>query len=192
MTRDTKQHRWWSSRRFLLATPILAVAIVGLILYASVTGGESIPLNTHFYLRIAIQAQGSSFRYIIPDKPIGIRCQGCYMATTRYLADGVYSNYPLFTSPSLCGNVTGTGDLCLIRIASKVVRSYTLQDFFDVWGVPLGPSVTLSPSYTTNSTYFWDMCTSVGGAHYIPSDEWGGHVLVTAEDILLIYSTLGC
>ena len=190
MTRDTKRHRWWSSRKLLLATPILAVAIIGLILYASVTGGESIPLNTHFILRMEIQGRGDSFRYIIPDKAIGV--PGGYMSTTKYLADGVQGDYPLFTSPSLCGNVTGTGDVCLIRIASKVVRSYTLQDFFDVWGVPLGPSVTLSPRYTTNSTYFWDMCTSVGGAHYVPSDEWGRHVLVSAEDILLLYSTLGC
>lgn len=114
------------------------------------------------------------------------------MNTSKYLSDGVNGNYPLYTSPSFCGNVTGTGDLCIIRILSKVVRSYTLGDFFAVWGVPLGPDLTLSPSYRSNSTYSWTMCTAINGNPYAPTEDWGNHVLVTGEVILLSFSTFGC
>ena len=190
MAQNAKRPSRLSHRRLLLIAPILAVAIIGLIVYAMVSGTETVAVNTYSYLSIAIVNQSSQVRYIVPDKPIGI--PGGYMATNKYLSDGVRGNYPLFSSPSLCGNVTGTGDLCLIRILSKVARSYTLGDFFDVWGVPLGPSETLSPSYVTNSTYLWEMCISASGSNYVPNSDWGNHVLVTGESVLLVYSPLGC
>ncbi len=168
----------------------MAVVIIGLMLYAAVSSSQSIAMNNHAYLGMVIVNRDYSRRYIIPDKPIGI--PGGYMSTNKYLSDGVNGNYPLFTSPTICGNITGTGDLCLVRTVSKVARSYTLGDFFDVWGVPLGPTETLSPSYMANSTYFWDMCTSINGNTYVPTDQWGTHVLVTGETILLVYSILGC
>jgi len=192
LTRDAKRSRRSFSRFALYMTPVVLAVILGVVIYASWYSGETYVVNTHTYLMVAIVDQKGNTRYVIPDKAIGI--PGGYIATTQYLSDGVNGNYPLWTSPSLCGNVTGTGDLCLIRIVSKVQRSYTLGDFFKVWGVPLGPTETFSPSLATNSTFSWTMCTSNSGNPYVPKDDWGSHVLVSTEVVLLAYSptTLGC
>ena len=119
------------------------------------------------------------------------------MSTTKYLSDGFNGNYPLYSSPYNCNNSTGT-TICAISIYSKVARQYTLQDFFDVWGVPLGPSQTLSTTYTSNSTsggdYLWTMCTSPLSNGAAPSggwtitNDWGSHVLTGNEVILLDFS----
>jgi hypothetical protein len=186
MGRVAKKSGWSRSRILVLAGGLLVIIVAGVLLYASISGSPTLVINTHTYLSIGLVDASGNTRYIIPDKPIGV--PGGYMATTKYLKDGVLGNYPLFTAPSLCGNVTGTGQLCLIRIASTVNRSYTLQDFFDVWGVPLGPTLTLSPSYPTNSTFFWSMCISDGGNPYEPSNDWGSHVLVPSEVVLLAYT----
>jgi len=190
MTRAAKRSNRLSSRRVLLVAPILAVAIVGAMLYAIITSPQGIAMNSHTYLSMAVVDRSNYVRYVIPDKAIGM--PGGYMSTMKYLTDGVNGNYPLFTQPSLCGNVTGTGDLCLLNIKSRVVRSYTLGDFFDVWGVPLGPNETLSPRYLANDTYSWTMCVSTRGNQYVAIDDWGNHVLAVGEVILLTYSTLGC
>ena len=115
------------------------------------------------------------------------------MATTKYLSDGVNGNYPLYSSPYSCANASGT-TVCGISILSKVDRKYTLGDFFAVWGVPLGPDRTLSPRFTANFTtsnqpdYGWTMCTSIKANVWVPSEDWGSHVLTKGEIVLLDYS----
>jgi hypothetical protein len=196
MPRESKKSKRSVSRLLTIVGPILIIAFAGLVIYTELYSGYSNSrLTTHAYLQIGVaegySGGGLSIRYIVPDKSIGI--PGGYMSTQRYLGDGVNGNYPLYTRPDLCGNITGTGAMCLINIVSTVQRDYTLQDFFDVWGVPLGPSLTLSPTFTSNSTYSWAMCiTPVGGTRFIATDDWGTHVLTRTEVILLAYSTVGC
>jgi len=87
-------------------------------------------------------------------------------------------------------------------VRSKVARTYTLLDFFNVWGVPLGKTNTLGYPYTVpppasaNATYssdwYWDMCVqdlSRGGIH---EGLWGNQTLVPGEGIVLLYSNYGC
>jgi hypothetical protein len=184
----TRQNRSGQSshRKLFVAAPLLAIAIAGVLLYAAYfDNSNKVVLNTHAFFEIGIVGRDRSVRYLLPDQSIGV--PGGFMATTKYLSDGVNGNYPMYSSPYNCGNSTGQ-TICRIDILSKVDRQYTLGDFFGVWGVPLGPDQTLSPRFSTNSTYLWTMCTSTRANVWVPSEDWGSHVLRKGEIILLDYS----
>ena len=189
-----------AGRRKTFLIPLAAVAIIAILLYVSYYPSyylaESItPL---IIIKIVTASPGSpsgfEARYVVPPDigvPNGI------MATTRYLGDGVDGNYPIFTTNAPCGNITGN-IVCKIHVISKVARAYTLQDFFDVWGKPLGPDETLDARYMSNSTssgvrfgYSWNMCIHTNGAE-VPSNDWGSHVLKNQEIVLLLFSQTGC
>jgi hypothetical protein len=170
----------------------LAIAIAGVLLYAAYYDNPNkVVLNTHAFFEIGIVGRDRSVRYVIPDQSIGV--PGGFMATTKYLSEGVNGNYPLYSSQYACGNLTGS-TICSISILSKVDRKYTLGDFFGVWGVPLGPDRTLSARFSANTTstgqpdYGWTMCTSTRANVWVPSEDWGSHVLAKGEIILLDYS----
>ena len=194
MTRNSQRPKK-SSEKLLYVAPILAVIIIGLILYGAYANTYRVAVNSRAYLEIGIVNGNGYVRHVIPDQSIGV--PGGFMSTTKYLSDGFNGNYPLYSSPYNCNNSTGT-TICAISIYSKVARRYTLQDFFDVWGVPLGPSQTLSTTYTSNSTsggdYLWTMCTSPLSNGAAPSggwtitNDWGSHVLTGNEVILLDFS----
>jgi hypothetical protein len=189
-----------AGRRKTLLIPLAAVAIIAILLYVSYYPSyylaESItPL---IIIKIVTASQGSpsgfQSQYVIP---VNIGVPNGIMATTKYLGDGVDGDYPIFTTNAPCGNITGT-IVCKIHVISKVARAYTLQDFFDVWGKPLGPDETLDARYISNSTasgvqyrYSWNMCIHTNGAD-VPSNDWGSHVLRNQEIVLLVFSQTGC
>ena len=180
-----------SRRNLVLVAFLLLIAVVGIIVYAAYFNPDRIVLNTHTFFEIGIVGRDRSVRFVVPDQSIGV--PGGFMATTKYLSDGVNGNYPLYSSPYSCANASGT-TVCGISILSKVDRKYTLGDFFAVWGVPLGPDRTLSPRFTANFTtsnqpdYGWTMCTSSKANVWVPSEDWGSHVLTKGEIVLLDYS----
>jgi len=181
-------HRY--RRPLLIASLIVAISLVGVILYAVGDNPNRVALSMTTFFSIGIVSRdGQNVRFILPDQSIGV--PGGFMATTRYLGDGIKGNYPMYSSPYSCGNIYGNSTVCAISVLSRVVRSYTLGDFFAVWGVPLGPDETLNAKFTSNMTgsppepdYSWTMCTFHAGK-WLPSFEWGSHILVDKEVVLL-------
>jgi hypothetical protein len=109
---------------------------------------------------------------------------GGFFASTRYSSDGVNGYYPLFTKDYSSGK---------IYTVSKVHRNYTLGDFFEVWGEPLGPFDTLGwhANLTSPVPFAWSMCLLDPFPHNTNPyavDEWGSHVLRDNETITLIFS----
>src|SRR5260370_6783809 len=183
-----------ASRRKSLLIPLAAIAIIAILLYASYFPYSSLAesITPLLIIKIVTASSGSpsgfQARYVVP---FNIGVPNGIMATTKYLSDGVDGDYPIFTTNAPCGNITGTV-VCKIHVISKVARAYTLQDFFDVWGKPLGPDVTLSPDYKSNSTssggfFTWNMCIHTNGSD-VPSNDWGSHVMKNQEIVLLIWS----
>jgi hypothetical protein len=193
MTRSTKKSKKSSSRKILLAAPVIAVVIVGLTLYGAYSTPKGAVINFHSYFEIGLVNNAGTVRYVLPNQQIGV--PGGFMSTTKYLGDGLNGNYPLYSSPYQCANST-VSTICAISVYSKVTRQYTLGDFFDVWGVPLSPSVTLTTAYSSNSTYSWTMCTSSlssassSNNAWAPSSDWGNHVLAQNEVVFLAFSNL--
>jgi len=184
-----------TSQRLILAVPILAVAIVGGLLYANYVGSlQDQPAQSfRTFLLIDVQQDLNHTRRAYPNETIGQ--PGGIMNTTKYLADGLSGRYPLFTQDS-------TG---VVYVQSRVMRAYTLGDFFQVWGEPLGPNDTLNIPwairyYTCGASgtdpcapFYWTMCihNPTGGLDF-PLDDWGAHSLKNDEIIRLSYSQIGC
>jgi len=175
----------WQRRLVLFAIPAVALLIIAVAVYANYEAG-----------RVAYQAQ---FDLVIQKKSFDANGQvvtttvspaahigepGGYMYTQQYIADGVGGNYPIHT-------VDTSG---IVYIDSKIVRSYTLGDFFAVWGEPLGVNNTLGfkANYTYRSPYVWSMCLRAPDGSDLPQSTWGNYVLKDKDIIDLIYSQLTC
>ncbi len=167
-----------ADRVLLVAMPLLAILVFGVVFYVSSSRQAVLSLQSRLSIRLI--ARNNSTSAILPDPNIGT--PGGVVATARYLQDGLNGFYPLYTSRANPG---------IIYVESQVARNYTLGDFFEVWGKPLGPLNTIG--VRGNSTYFWDMCVRDPGAlgeHL--SFEWGNHALRNGEVVDLVYSIFGC
>lgn len=173
--------------RLVIVLALVAVIIIAAGLYVNYLSNSAnqavMVLNTLLEIEIGNASTGNT-NFVYPQPNIGV--PGGIMSTTRLLQYGVSGYYPVHTLDSKG----------LITVQSKVVRSYTLQDFFDVWGEPLGVSQTLT--YSANYTgghynWFWDMCVQEPGQNNPTlSTDWGSHVLVDRETIQLVFSQVGC
>jgi hypothetical protein len=189
-----------AGRRKNLLIPLAAVAIIAILLYVSYYPSYYLAQNFTPLIIIKIVTPSASSSSGFVSQYVGFADIGVpngIMATTKYLGDGVDGDYPIFTTNAPCGNITGTV-VCKIHVLSKVARAYTLQDFFDVWGKPLGPDETLDARYISNSTasgvqyrFSWNMCIHTNGRD-VPSNDWGSHVLRNQEIVLLLFSQTGC
>jgi hypothetical protein len=178
-------------QRLYIAIPVLAIVIIGVLLYANYAYSQSTTLSFRTFLLIDVQQKGLSASVrIYPNGSIGL--PGGIMNTTKYLSDGLNGRYPLYT-------LDKTG---VIYVQSTVTRSYTLGDFFQVWGEPLGTNNTLNLRYYNGpdtcgtsacSPYYWTMCIHDPVSRTdIPNADWGAHVLQDQEIIRLSYSQIGC
>jgi hypothetical protein len=177
-----------ADRALSIALPLLGILVVGLAFYAVTSAPQHAAMSIQVALSIGLVARDGSSSKITPAPNIGQR--GGVMATTRYLQDGISGLYPIFTKDS-------SG---VIYVQSQVVRSYTLGDFFEVWGNSLGPANTLGlhQNFTSSGVkdFYWDMCIRPAGTSSaqrpIPTFEWGNRVLSNGEVIILLYSEVGC
>jgi hypothetical protein len=164
--------------------PLVAVLIVGVALYATYAQSQ-VALQQQFFLVIQLKKGDSTGNVVTTDIRLAgnIGASGGVMYTQKYLRYGINGNYPMHT-------VDSSG---LVYIDSNIARSYTLGDFFEVWGFPLGinKTLTFSANYTASPPYYWDMCIRAGTSE-IPDPSWGNHVIKDREIIDLIYSQLGC
>ncbi len=182
------------------AIPLVAVILVGGIYFSYFTNnssGVAMSIRPGLVLRetyIDQRSGGFVSQYFVTAANIGH--PGGIIANATFLSDGVNGFYPLYTSFPPCGNVTSV-IVCSIHVQSKVVRPYTLGDFFNVWGEPLGRNNTLgfkaNVTGTVKAPFYWDMCIhDLSTGRDIPSTDWGSHVLKDGEIVLLLYSQIGC
>ncbi len=185
----------------VLVVPLVALIIVGALIYTNYAS-QQLAMHIHPQLSIKItyySKNASSFvsNYILTSPNIGN--PGGIMASQRYLSDGIDGFYPLHTHLPPCRKVADVW-VCTIHVESRVVRPYTLGDFFEVWGQPLGRDNTLG--YKANTTawngkppapFYWDMCIrDPNSSVTLPNADWGSHVLKDGELMVLQYSQLGC
>ncbi len=172
---------------------LVAIAVVGI---AFLDSYNSARISENLSLRMLVNLwnqNSTAYSQIGILKDVGV--PGGVFGTTRYLSDGLNGYYPVWAR-----HYSTT-----IWVDSKVQRNYTLGDFFEVWGAPLGPldtlgyreNVTTFRGNITSTTYlfFWSMClvdphTSSSSIHAV--DEWGSHVLRNNETITLTYATEAC
>jgi hypothetical protein len=151
---------------------------------------------------------GSSIAGIVPSNSIGEA--GGFWATARLNSYSVDPNhYPLYMDrPCAVSNATAclhsggcqavNGALvppCTIHVKSNQNYTFTLGDFFEVWGHPLGADNTLG--ITRTGSFIWQMCIGTGSAARY-SNLWRAQSLSSNEEITLFYlnpsntNTPGC
>jgi hypothetical protein len=184
------------SRRVALAIPLVAVILVGGLYYyyfTSNSGTIVMSIQPGLILKESYYGPGGFVsQYFVTSANIGN--PGGIISNTTFLSDGVNGFYPLYTTFPPCGNVTSV-IVCSIHVQSKVVRPYTLGDFFNVWGEPLGRNNTLGykANVTGTAPFYWDMCIyDISAGRAYPSLDWASHVLKDGEIVLLLYSQIGC
>jgi hypothetical protein len=175
--------------RWAFVILLVAVLIVGVAFFESLSL-KQVSYSIRPMLKISVFYNTTSvrFRNIVVANNVG--APGGIVLSSRYLSDGVNGYYPLSTR-----DYSG-----YIHVDSSVHRDYTLGDFFEVFGEPLGPLDTLGyhANVTARVPYTWSMCLIdpyLNGrppAPPYPVDEWGSHVLRDNETITLIFANEPC
>jgi hypothetical protein len=173
--------------------PFIALAIVAGFYVANYLPAGSFAPVENFTFQLLVQAQypnnSMNVSAIAPKYPIGEA--GGYWATTQYSSYGVdSSHYPIYMDPpsSACPAY------CVVHVKSRVAFNYTLGDYFDVWGQPLGQDNTINLKSNSTSNYSWELCIGISPNSY-DSSQWGNLVLVPNMNITLFYhapSLPGC
>jgi hypothetical protein len=179
-------------RRYLAyGIPLLALAIVTgvLVVYLFPAPPANAAMNFTFQLLVeTTNKNGTLSQARAPAEAIGE--SGGFWYTNQYNVYGVDStHYPLYMDPP---SQTVCPGYCIVHVKSRVVHNYTLGDYFNVWGQPLGESDTIG--ITAYQGFVWEMCLGLGSGA-VMSSEWGAYVLQPNVDITLMYHNstgLGC
>lgn len=183
-------------RLLLYAIPIIAVVLTAGVLAlsfdrpppVSCSSKTGTALAMDFQVALSIQVVnniGNQTRFIVTP-PVGI--PGGVWATHTYDAYGTEGRYPLCTdAPASGSNYPGYNT---IRVKSTSALNYTLRDFFNVWGEPLGKNAT---DQTLNQSlpkagYTWQMCignpTNTQG---LRQGNWTIESLTPGKFVTLVY-----
>jgi len=129
---------------------------------------------------------GNQSRFIVTPA-VGI--PGGFWATTVYNEFGTNGRYPLCSDAPTPG-VTYQG-YNTIRVRSTAALNYTLRDFFNVWGQPLGKNdtdLTLTSYVVPKPGYKWQMClgnpTNPSGLRL---GNWTYQLLTPGQFFTLVY-----
>ena len=180
------------ARYALVSIPLIALAGVLFVYALTVTPAASSPAAMDYTFKLLIDVtnkQSNQVRAIAPGGAIG-EAGGSWMST-QYNNDSVdSSHYPVYMdSPSYACT-----PVCLIHVKSKIVHTYTLGDFFNVWGQPLSENNTIG--ITASSGFVWSMCLGPDPASASFSHLWGAQPLQSDLDITLYFydpsGGLGC
>lgn len=187
-------------RLLLYSIPIIAVVLTAGVFGLSFfrpppimcSDKPSSPLAMDFYVALSIQVVntvGNQSRFIIPPS-IGIPVTGAMWANRtldKYGTDGI-SPLCLDTQPG----ATQYRGYSSIHVRSIIAMNYTLRDFFNVWGQPLGRNGT--DATLTNGIVqvgpnrVWEMC--IGNPTNTSSlrlGDWLGEKMVAGKFITLVY-----
>jgi hypothetical protein len=177
----------------LYSAPLLALALLASVYYIATVAPTA---REDFTVPIAIQLtqlfSGNAYISNVLPRLVGVR--GGIWNSHQYDGEGLNGHYPVFAQEAPGGN----SSYALLHVRSTVTRTYTLQDFFNVWGEPLGKTNTLGytvpppPSDTKyTSDWYWDICIQIHGGR-IYEGSWSNQTLVPGEGIVLKYSNSGC
>ena len=189
-SRSVTAYRRGRTRYLIYAIPLIALIGVTIVYALIVLPIPSTPAAEDFTFKMVIQEQNKNSSYvraIIPDNTIGE--VGGYWASSQYSKYGVDStHYPIYMDSPL----TACTPVCLIHVKSTVVHTYTLGDFFNVWGQPLGEDNTFR--IARNGNFAWELCVGPPGGT-VSSNAWGSLALQPQMEITLFYyntTGLGC
>lgn len=165
------------------AIPLIALAGAGFVFVLTVLPTASSPPAMDFTFKLLIQVankNSTSVRAIAPGHTIGEA--GGFWASTQYNNDSVdSSHYPIYMDdPAIACT-----PVCLIHVKSKIVHSFTLGDFFNVWGQPLGENNTIG--VPRNGSFAWEMCLGPTPSTASISNAWGSLGLQSNLDITLFF-----
>lgn len=183
----------------LYAIPIIAVVMTAGVLALSfnrpgpVLCGDAASKTPAMDFSVALSIQvvnniGNETRFVYSQTGIGIP-SGIWAVST-YNAYGTNGRYPLCSDgPAPGSNYPGYST---IRVRSTSVLNYTLRDYFNVWGQPLGKNATdttLDAGYIRpKAGYVWQMCI---GNPRSPSSlvlgNWTYEPFVPGRFITLVY-----
>ncbi len=179
----------------LYSAPLLALALLfGVYYVATATPQAAEDFTIPISIEISTKYTGGAFIQNVLPKYVGI--SGLIWNSHQYDSDGMNGHYPIFAQ----GAPNGNSNYSLIHVRSRTARTYTLLDFFNVWGQPLGRANTLGytvpPLASQNANYssdwYWDMCVQSPNTVGIHEGLWGNQTLVPGEGIVLLYSNYGC
>ncbi len=180
----------------LYSIPLLALALLISVYYVTTVSPQA---KEDFMVPIAIQlSQLSPYGTCCQLQnvlPLSVGIRGGVWNSHQYDSEGLNGHYPLYYEAAPKGNK----NYSYIHVRSTVDRTYTLLDFFNLWGYPLGPNNTLGytvpPLASQSSLYgpewIWDMCVQFNGGP-LNGGSWGNQTLVPGEGIILRYAGDGC
>lgn len=185
-------------RLFLYAVPIIAVVFTAGVLALSLSRPPPVLCSDaaqktpamDFSVALSIQvanSAGNQTRFIVTPA-IGI--PGGIWANSTYNAYGTNGRYPLCSDAPIPG--TNYPGYNTIHVRSTMPLNYTLRDFFNVWGQPLGKNATdrtlSSDVVRSTAGYVWQMCignpTTPGN---LVLGNWTYEPLVSGKFITLVY-----
>ena len=155
------------------------------------------PPAEDFIVRINITISNASNTQGNQTVPSNIGVPGGIWQTHTYDNYGLDGHYPVYADPA----PQYYPGYAVIHVRSKVVHQYTLGDFFNLWGWPLGQNLTLNRPAAVNggpAGYQWWMCT-----YYNPNSPfspnappqqglWKDEILLNGKSISLVYGNTGC
>ncbi len=177
----------------LYSIPFIALALFLAVYYVATASPQA---AEDFTVPVAIQLEQTygGAPYISPVLPVDVGVRGGIWATHQYDAYGINGHYPVFAQEAPGGNLS----YAIIHIRSTVAITYTLRDFFNIWGQPLSQNNTLGytvPPPSSSSIYgvdwYWDLCVQPPGGR-VAEGNWTYQALVPGEGIVLKYSNTGC
>jgi hypothetical protein len=187
-SRNATRNRY---RRLGYLIPIVALVVTAAVLVGAALPPPSSPAAIDFVDQIVIQITNKNGTQLLPNiipayakTSIG-EAAGSW-ANSTYNSYGVDpQHYPVYMDPPSISCHSS----CLFHVKSKVVHQFTLGDFFNVWGQPLGQNNTVGITRFTNSygTFAWELCVGPTGSAIPFTGPYGSLVLQAQMDITLIF-----
>ncbi len=182
------------SRRVLYLVPVIAVLLLVTVYYvAFAVPPPPPPIVQNFSFQISVQLFNkttTSAQFIFPQRAVGMR--GGYWFSHVYDSEGLRGIYPIYSpDPTVAYPSNVYPGYTTIYVKSLSNRTYTLGDYFAVWGEALGRNNTLGFTSPPNnsvypSTWSWHMCVGPTQGSLRPG-LWGKEPLVSNMRIILAY-----
>ena len=185
-------------RLLLYAVPIIAVVMTAGVLGLSYLRPPQImcsdkatgSLKMDFGVALSIQIvnnEGNQTRLIVPPE-VGV--------PSGYWANHTLAGYGTNGISPICSDTPAPGaqyqGYSSIRVRSTQIMNYTLRDFFNIWGQPLGRNATdatlTNGIVNARPNYTWEMCIgNPTNTSNLTLGNWNVEVLTPNKFITLVY-----
>ena len=164
---------------------LLVVAAYALSVYPYPRQVAAVDFSSKLIIEVHDPSNETLIRCVYPRSDVGVL--GGFWLTHVYDKYGLDSNYPVYaTIPTTISCPTALA----VHVRSSAARNYTLGDFFNVWGQPLGPDNTIGQP--PNAGMQWVMCVGTSVRTLRPGN-WGQEVLANNVTMIVTYTRVaGC